>query len=181
MTDVESSAPATEVLGEGRFLRLVRQGRWEFMQRVVAPQGAVQIIAVTAARELLFVEQYRPPVGASVIELPAGLIDGDGGPNETPEATAMRELDEETGYACAAVRLVHRGPASPGASNEFNAFYIADGVRRTGAGGGTASENITVHPVPLDHAADWLAGRAHAGVLVDPRVFVGLYWAQRGG
>jgi len=42
----------------------------------------------------VIIEQYRPPVGKFVVELPAGLID-DG---ETPEKAAIRELREETGY-----------------------------------------------------------------------------------
>lgn len=39
-------------------------------------------------------KQWRPPVNATVIEVPAGLID----PGEAPEACAVRELKEETGY-----------------------------------------------------------------------------------
>jgi len=169
----------TETLVEGRFLRLVRKGRWEFVQRVIAPEGAVQIIALTPAGEILFVEQDRPPVGGRVLELPAGLIDGDGGPDETAEATAIRELEEETGYACERVRLVHRGPTSPGSSNEFNAFFVAEGLRRIGEGGGLDSEDITVHRVPLASAHDWLAQQAGRGLYIDPRAYTGIYWAQR--
>lgn len=170
----------TETLVEGRFLRLVRRGRWEFVQRVIAPEGAVQIIALTPEREILYVEQHRPPVGGRVIELPAGLIDGDGGPDETAEATAIRELEEETGYACERVRLVHRGPTSPGSSNEFNAFYIAEDLRRVSDGGGLDSEDITVHRVLLAQAHAWLAEQSERGLFIDPRAYVGLYWAQRG-
>lgn len=168
-----------EVLHAGRYLRLVRQGRWEFVERVIAPQGAVQIIAVTAEHQLLLVEQHRPPVGGRVIELPAGLIDGDGGPDETPEATAIRELEEETGYRCARVRQVHRGPTSPGSSNEFNTFFVAEELERVSAGGGLDSEDITVHRVSLAEAPAWLAARQAEGLWVDPRVFMGLYWATK--
>ncbi|KAJ3928006.1 MAG: NUDIX hydrolase domain-like protein, partial [Lentinula lateritia] len=38
------------------------------------------------------VEQYRPPIGKFIIELPAGLVDE----GETPEQAAIRELEEET-------------------------------------------------------------------------------------
>ena len=169
-----------EVLSAGRYLRLVRDGRWEFVQRVIAPQGAVQVIAVTAEPALVLVEQFRPPVGGRVIELPAGLIDGDGGPDETAEATAIRELEEETGFRCARVRQVHRGPTSPGSSNEFNTFFVAEELERVSAGGGLDSEDITVHCVPLAEAPSWLAARQAEGLWVDPRVFMGLYWANTG-
>lgn len=43
----------------------------------------------------IVIEQYRPPIGKTIIELPAGLVDE----GEGPEKTAMRELAEETGYA----------------------------------------------------------------------------------
>jgi len=42
----------------------------------------------------IIIEQFRPPVNAYVIEMPAGLID----PKESIESTAFRELEEETGY-----------------------------------------------------------------------------------
>jgi ADP-ribose pyrophosphatase len=59
---------------------------------------AVAILAIltspTTPISTIIIEQYRPPVDAYVIELPAGLID----PKETIESTAFRELEEETGY-----------------------------------------------------------------------------------
>ncbi|MEL7484364.1 MAG: hypothetical protein AAFN41_08410, partial [Planctomycetota bacterium] len=66
----------SSTIGEGRFLRLVSRGGWEFATRVNAT-GVVAVIAVTERDELILVEQHRPPIGASVIELPAGLV-GDG-------------------------------------------------------------------------------------------------------
>ncbi|KAL1785002.1 ADP-sugar pyrophosphatase [Sigmodon hispidus] len=43
---------------------------------------------------IVLVKQFRPPMGGYCLEFPAGLID-DG---ESPEAAALRELEEETGY-----------------------------------------------------------------------------------
>lgn len=47
----------------------------------------------------IIIEQFRPPVNAYVIELPAGLID----PKDTIESAAFRELEEETGYTAESV------------------------------------------------------------------------------
>ena len=166
-------------LAEGRYIRLVREGRWEYTERVIAPDGAVQLVALTDDDEILLVQQHRPPIGAQVIELPAGLIDGDGGPDETARQTAVRELEEETGFHPAQVQLLHRGPPSPGMSNEFNAFYLATGLTPVHAGGGVAGEDIRVHRVPIAQAHGWLEARQADGLLVDPKVYAGLYFAHR--
>ena len=66
------SDESSEILAAGRFLRLVRRGTWEYAERV-HPRPAVVIVAVTSAGELVLVEQFRVPLQARVIELPAGL------------------------------------------------------------------------------------------------------------
>ena len=167
------------ILAEGKYIRLVREGRWEYVERVIAPSGAVQLVALTANDEIILVQQHRPPIGAQVIELPAGLIDGDGGPDETARQTAIRELEEEAGYRPGHVELLHRGPPSPGMSNEFNAFYLATELEQVHAGGGVEGEDIRVHVVGIASADDWLAAQQQAGLLVDPKVFAGLYFAKR--
>ena len=64
--------PEKKSLHKGRFLAMFERGGWEYVDRVGA-SGVVVILAVTDANELVLVEQHRVPVGASVIELPAGL------------------------------------------------------------------------------------------------------------
>lgn len=54
----------------------------------------VNIIPITAQREVILVEQYRHGSDSIELEIPAGLIE----PGEAPINAAMRELKEETGY-----------------------------------------------------------------------------------
>ena len=60
-------------LATGRFLALIREGHWEYTERVDAT-GAAIIVAVTDDNKLLLVEQYRIPCHATTVELPAGII-----------------------------------------------------------------------------------------------------------
>ena len=94
-----------KVLAEGRHLRLVSRGRWEYVERPKVT-GIVIIVAVTRENNVVLVEQNRPPVGGRVIELPAGLA-GDiaGSESEAMEEAARRELLEETGVVAYSPRL----------------------------------------------------------------------------
>ena len=88
-----------EVIYEGKHVRLVRRGEWEYVTRKNVT-GIVGIVAVTDEGKLLLVEQPRPPLNRNVIELPAGLAgDVAGQEGEELANAARRELLEETGYA----------------------------------------------------------------------------------
>lgn len=166
-----------EVLCEGRFMRLVRRGHWEWAERTNA-RDAVVIVAVTDDGRLLLVEQHRIPVDARVIELPAGLV-GDVDRDASVLDTARRELIEETGYDAATFeRLVH-GPPSAGFGTETVTFVRARGLRKVSAGGGVEHESIVVHEVPLETAEAWLDAARERGALVDPKVYAGLYFATK--
>jgi len=110
-----------------------------------------------------------------VIDLPAGLI-GDEEPSADATATAKKELEEETGFTCERIELVTTGTSSPGITSEEIVLARAHGLQRHGAGGGVGSENITVHVVPLGDVKDWLRQREQVGLLIDMKVWAGLYF-----
>ena len=167
-------------LHTGKFLALVKEGRWEYVDRLGAT-GAVIVVAVTNERKLLLVEQYRIPVHARTIELPAGIVGDDpGGSDEGNTDAAKRELLEETGYAAERVETLTTGPASSGLTSEVVTLLLASDLKRVQAGGGVAHENITVHEVPLSEVHDWLAAKASEGLLIEPKVYAGLYFIERG-
>ena len=64
--------------------------------------------------EIVCVKQFRPPIDAYTIELPAGLID----PEEDPAEAAEREFTEETGYVGKVVDISPPSFLSPGLTNE---------------------------------------------------------------
>ncbi len=169
-----------EILYEGKYLRLLRTGHWEYTERV-AISGIVGIVAVTPEGNLLLVEQFRPPVHASVIELPAGLAgDHPGAAEEELADAARRELLEETGYAAETMTLLTAGPPSAGTTSEVITLFRADGLTREHAGGGDATETITVHEVPLADVPAWLATRRQAGAQLDLRIYTGLWFLAQG-
>ncbi len=168
-----------DTLGEGRFLRLIRADGWEWVERA-GTRGVVAIMAVTREGKLLLVEQYRPPVGAQVIELPAGLVgDLPESDDESFEEAAERELLEETGYAAASLRVRAQGPISAGMSSEVIHFVEASDLAKIGPGGGDETEQSEVHEVDLDCAGAWCEDKIRAGAVVDPKVFAALYFLLR--
>jgi len=167
------------ILAEGRFARLVAQDGWEWVERVNA-SGAVVIVAVTRDDELLLIEQHRVPLGRRAIELPAGLVgDTAGSAHEDRMDAARRELLEETGFQADAFEYLTEGPCSPGLATEICTLFLARPAYPVGPGGGDASEEILVHRVPLAQAEVWLDTRRRLGLLIDPKVYVGLYFAMR--
>lgn len=163
-------------LCEGKFLALVKEGRWEYVDRI-GSTGAAIIVAVTDEQKLLLVEQHRIPVHARTIELPAGIVgDEPGGTSETLAEAAKRELLEETGYAAERIEALTTGPASSGLTSEVVTLLLASGLSRVNAGGGVAHEDITVHEVPLSEVHHWLASKAKEGLLIEPKVYAGLYF-----
>ncbi len=168
-----------KILAKGRHLHFVQRNRWEFIHRPNVT-GIVAIIAVTDDGKMIFVQQYREPVQSDVIENPAGLVgDEVDMPDEALADAARRELHEETGYEATTLEFLTAGPPSAGLGSEVVTFFLATGLKRTGEGGGVEGENIHVHEVPIANAHAWLEDRLNAGIMIDPKIYLGLYFAQR--
>ena len=176
MTRDADAAPTT--LAEGKFLRLMARGRWEYAERTHAGGLAAIIVAVTPDDRVLFVEQFRAPLQARTIEMPAGLV-GDVDAGESIEASAARELEEETGWRPARCDVLMVGPTSSGMTSERVAIVRATGLSKVGDGGGDATEDIVVHAVPRSDAPRWLAAKMAEGFELDPKLWAGLWMIDR--
>ena len=122
----------------------------------------------------MFVEQFRVPLQAATIEMPAGLV-GDIDSEESIEVSAVRELEEETGWTATRAEVLMIGPTSSGMASEKIAFVRATGLSRVGTGGGDGDENITVHEIPRNQAAAWLVQKMAEGYELDAKLWAGLW------
>ena len=165
----------SQTLYAGRHVTMFGRGGWEFVSRNTR-RPAVGIVAITDDERIVLVEQFRPPVGRRVVELPAGLA-GDilGQEGEPLLSAAQRELLEETGYAASRWTELGVGYSSPGLTDESVVLFLAEGLQRQGSGGGDGTESITILEAPLANIAHWLTTH---GLAVDLKLWAGLFAAQ---
>lgn len=175
----EQEQPRAETVWEGRYVKAVKQGRWEYVSRARGVQ-AVVILATDAdqggadgggAEHVILIEQYRVPLGRRCLELPAGLV-GDEEAGETPAAAAVRELEEETGYHAERIEELGFFYASPGMVTEGFTLVRAHDLTRTGEGGGAEGEDITVHRIALADVPAFVAARRAEDVAIDVKLLV---------
>ena len=149
---------------------------------VLEHPGAVAVVALDDAGQVLLIRQYRHPAGHLLWEIPAGLRDV---PGEPARATGERELREETGYAARTWHVLTDCYTSPGISTERVTVFLARDLTEVPdpeRGPPLRHEEAHLQPawVPLDRAVQLvLAGELHNGVTA-----VGIlaaYAARRGG
>lgn len=121
--------------------------------------GFCVIFALTAGGDVVLVRQYKHGIGEVVMELPAGMIE----PGEPPEACALRELVEETGYA-GPIELVRTFMADPtNSTSRFHLFIVRDAVRVATPSPDLTEEIDVVLAPPGEVRAMALDGRIAAG------------------
>ena len=170
-----------QIRWSGKFITARTRGKWEYVTRARGIRAAV-ILAIDAEDHVLLVEQYRVPLGKRCLELPAGLIgDDEGAEGEDALAAAARELEEETGYRAASITSLGEFYSSPGMVAESFTLVSAHGLSKVGPGGGTASEDITVHRVPLSTLAQFVELARARGLGIDVRLLMLLAPTLLGG
>lgn len=155
---------------EGQYIRVIRDGSWEYVQRV----GGVRAVVILAEHDgkLVLIEQPRVPLGGrKSVELPAGLV-GDEDPNATVEETALKELEEETGFTAGGIELLGEFFSSPGMVSESYTLVRAHELVKTGEGGGNEHEQIEVHLVAREDVASFIAGKRAEGAAIDTKLLL---------
>lgn len=121
-------------------------------RELVKHPGAVAIIPMTADGKIIFVKQYRKPLEKTLLEIPAGKIE----PNEAKEMTAMRELEEETGYTAKQLEYVTSFYTSPGFADELIHLYYTDELTELEEKvAGDEDEFIEIVPLTLEEANNY--------------------------
>ncbi len=135
----------------------------EFDRLVLETPDWVNVVAITARRELVLVEQYRFGSGDVTLEIPGGVLDR----GEEHGAAARRELAEETGYTGGAWSYLGAVQPNPAFHDNLCHHWLAEGVELTQGQGLDAGEDIAIRTLPLDAVGAAIAdGRIrHALVL----------------
>ena len=160
---------AEKVMWQGRFITAKTRGKWEYVSRARGIKAAV--ILAMEDDHVLLVEQYRVPLGADCIELPAGLI-GDHEEGEDTLASAARELEEETGYRADTLEIVGEFFSSPGMVSESFSLVRARGLTKVGDGGGVDGENIVVHRIAIADLPEFVQQKRAEGCVVDVKLLM---------
>jgi ADP-ribose pyrophosphatase len=154
---------------EGRFVRALKRGRWEYASRT-NDITAVVILAEYEGKVIL-IDQPRVPLGVRCVELPAGLV-GDDNPDATVESTAVKELEEETGFTAERIERLGEYYASPGMLSESFTLVRAHGLRRVGEGGGDDNEDIRVHLVARADIPNFVEQKRAEGFGIDVKLLI---------
>lgn len=137
----------------------------ESFREVVEHSGGVAIAALTNDNELVLIRQFRKPAEQVILEIPAGKIEK----GEMPEATAARELKEETGYTAAKMTHIFTFYSSPGYSSEKIHLYLAEEIEL-----GEASPDENEHLETVTYDFDTLSKMIENGEIIDGKTIVAI-------
>ncbi len=137
------------------------------MRDIVRHPGAVGVVAVDGD-DVVLVRQFRAPLGADILEIPAGKRDVDG---EPPEITASRELVEEVGLEAASLESLGGFHNSVGFCDEYVHLFLAtDLTPAEFAPDGPEEQHMQIVRLPLDEVGPAI----DRGAITDAKTVIGL-------
>ncbi|WBA43325.1 NUDIX domain-containing protein [Hymenobacter canadensis] len=157
---------------DGHFkLRLltVQDGDEQLKRERFEPGRAVAaLVWDTKKEQYVLTRQFRIGPEAEMLELAAGMIDGD----EAPETAIRRELHEELGYDVDQLAQIARIYPSPGTSAEVITVFFAEVSHQSGQGGGLAEESEKIEAVFLS------AEQLQQQLFEDAKTIIAVQWAR---
>ena len=158
-----------------------RERVWEAANRKTRGKAGVDAVAITTVithpnrkPSTIIILQYRPPVDAVCVELPAGLVDE----KETPSDASLRELHEEMGYKGKLTIISPTIVSDPGLRSANMQLAIVEVNKKEGElepeQALDDSEFIERVVVPLDELYERLVQYDKEGKTVDARLW---HWA----
>ncbi|MCO8124518.1 NUDIX hydrolase [Stieleria sp. TO1_6] len=138
----------------------------QYQREVIRHPGAVVLLPILDDGRVVMIENTRPTVGETLLELPAGTRE----PNEDAAVTASRELIEETGYSASSFELMHQFYSAPGICDELMHLYRATGLV-AGDPQREATEAIINRIATRQEIVQWIG----SGKIRDAKTLVGLY------
>jgi len=140
------------------------------IREVVRHPGGVVILAEVEPDRIPFVRQHRYPLGTDLLELPAGKIDN----REDPSLSALRELEEETGYRAKRLYKICSFYSTPGFCDEILHAFYTDQVEKTEAAP-EFDEHLEVEYYSLEDALAMIEN----GEIRDGKTVAALWWLAR--
>ncbi|KEH86172.1 ADP-ribose pyrophosphatase [Clostridium novyi A str. BKT29909] len=134
-------------------------------REIVKHPGGVAILAFKDKDTVLLVEQFRNPLGKTILEIPAGKLE----PNEEIEVCGRRELEEETGYKSNKFTYLGKIVTSPGFCDECIYIYKAEELYK-GNIGGDEDEFINNYEIKLDTLREMIKN----GEIIDGKTIAAL-------
>jgi ADP-ribose pyrophosphatase len=139
-------------------------------REIVRHPGAVAVVALLG-NKMLVVEQFRKPLDKVQVEIPAGKLDA----GEEPEAAALRELEEETGYRARSIIHLQSFSTSPGFAEEIVHLYFTDDLEQ-GVVQLDDEEFLTCEAITLEQAQEYIRD----GRICDAKTLLAVYvWRMR--
>ena len=116
---------SSEIKYKGKILNLridtVESVNGESTREIVEHSGGAVVLPLLPNKNVVMIRQFRKPLERDVLEIPAGKIEQ----GESPEETAFREFQEETGYKANNMTLLTKMYPSVGYSEELLYIYLA--------------------------------------------------------
>lgn len=162
MRNLSEKTIKSQLLYEGRIIDVrldtveLPNGK-QSTREIVNHPGAVAIIPINDNGELLLVRQFRKALEKEIYEIPAGKLEK----GENPDACALRELEEETGFKTDVLEKVASFYTSPGFADELIHIYYTNSLIE-GKEQLDEDEFLDLVPVSLDEAKSMVTdGRIH--------------------